>query len=251
MQVELVMSVVAPPAHGKTWLFQITALCVILGVLLALSLKTQRDAAKEGVPIHMPDVRAALRITKQDNINLQKELAEVKLKYEDIAKEQAAGLSSAKSLEQALNDTKLLAGTVSAKGPGITVTINDSPKMVPSEPNKEYYMVHDVDLRNVANELFSAGAEVVSVNDQRLIANSSIRCAGPVILVNSVEVAAPYVIKAIGKPDVLENALKLPGGLADELFLLDMIDIKKSNELVITAYTGSSRFVYASPSTAP
>lgn len=241
------MSVVAPPTHGKAWLLQITALCVILGVLLALSLKTQRDAAKEGVPIHMPDVRAALRITKQDNIKLQKELAEVKLKYEDIAKEQAQGLSSAKSLEQALTETKLLAGTVSAKGPGVTVTIHDSPKLVPSEENKEYYMVHDADLRNVANELFSAGAEVVSINGQRLIANSSIRCAGPVILVNSVEVAAPYVIKAIGKPDVLENALRMPGGLADDLFLLDMIEIKKYNELVIVGYTGSSSFNYATP----
>lgn len=243
------MSVVAPPTHGKAWLLQITALCIILGVLIALSLKTQRDAAKEGVPIHMPDVRAALRITKQDNVVLQKELAEVKLKYEELAKEQAAGLSSAKSLEQALNDTKLMAGTVAAKGPGVTIAVKDSPKMVPTEANKEYYIVHDTDLRNVANELFSAGAEVVSINDQRLVANSSIRCAGPVILVNSVEVAAPYVIKAIGKPDVLENALKLPGGLVDDLFLLDMIEIKKSNELVIKAYTGSTRFVYATPST--
>lgn len=243
------MSVVAPPKHGKAWLIQITALCIILGVLIALSLKTQRDATKEGVPIHMPDVRAALRIAKQDNVILQKELSEVKLKYEELVKEQAAGLSSARSLEQALNDTKLMAGTVAAKGPGVIIKLKDSPKMLPNEANKEYYIVHDSDLRNVASELFSAGAEVVSINEQRLVANSSIRCAGPVILVNSVEIAAPYIIMAIGKPDVLENALKLPGGLVDDLFLLDMIDIKKSNELVIPAYIGSTRFVYAAPST--
>ena len=243
------MSVIAPPVHGKAWLLQITALCVILGVLMALSLKTQRDAAREGVPTHMPDIKAALRITKQDNIKLQKELAEVKLKYEDLAKEQAAGLSSAKSLEQALKETKLLAGTAAAKGPGVIVTIHDSPHLQPTEINKEDYMVHDTDLRNVATELFSAGAEVVCINDQRLIANSSIRCAGPVILVNSVEAAAPYVIKAIGKPDVMENALKMPGGLVDVLFLYDMIEVKKSNELVVPAYTGSTSFNFAQPAT--
>lgn len=241
------MSVAAPPAHGKSWLFQITALCVILGVLLAFSLRTQREATKEGVPVHMPDVRAALRITKQDNVKLQKELAEVKLKYEELAKEQAAGISSAKSLEQTLNETKLLAGTCAVKGPGVIVTIHDSPKLVPSEANKEYYMVHDIDLRNVVNELYSAGAEVVSINGQRLVSNSSIRCAGPVVLVNSVEVAAPFVIKAIGKPDVLENALKMEGGLADGLFLLDMIEIAKNNNLSLPAYTGSSKFNYALP----
>jgi hypothetical protein len=39
----------------------------------------------------------------------------------------------------------------------------------------------------------------------------------------------------------------MPGGLADDLFLLDMIEIKKYNELVIVGYTGSSSFNYATP----
>ncbi len=70
---------------------------------------------------------------------------------------------------------------------------------------------------------------------------------GPVILVNVVQVSPPYVIKAIGDPEVLSKALELPGGVADVLLMLDMITIKKSDNIVVPAYEGSIRFNEAKP----
>ena len=94
-------------------------------------------------------------------------------------------------------------------------------------------MVHDSDLRSVVNELFSAGAEAIAINDQRLVANSSIRCVGPTVLVNSERLAPPYKIAAIGKPDVLQSALDMQGGALDieGLFMLDMIKIEKEPDV--------------------
>ncbi len=244
------MSAISPHSRGKSWVFQVTALCIVLGVLMGLSLKTQKQAAQEGIPMHMPDVRAALRITKQDNVKLQKELAESNLRVEELAKEQAAGVSGAKSLEESLNDAKVLAGTVAVRGVGVTATLKDSPKLMPNETRDEVirqYVVHDYDIRAIVNELFASGAEAVAINDQRMIAISSIRCVGPVVLVNSVQVGPPYVIRAIGDPDVLEKGLTLPGGVADGLFLLDMIEVKKVSTVVVPAYTGISKFRIAKP----
>jgi uncharacterized protein YlxW (UPF0749 family) len=230
--------------------FQVTGLCILLGMLLALSLKTQRQAASEGIPNRAPALRTLCRQLKSENDKLQKDLADYKANYEELLRKQARGQAGAVTLDQVLTETKVLAGTAPAHGPGVVVTLRDSPKVDPAETRPDVistYMVHDTDIRAVVNELFAAGAEAVSVNDQRLIATSSIRCVGPVVLVNSVQVAPPYVVKAIGKPDVLEKALEMQGGPADELFPLDMIEIRKQPDIYVPAYTGSTRFTYAKP----
>lgn len=244
------MSTIPSPFRSKSWVYQVTALCLVLGMLLALSLKTQRQAMDEGLPVRLPALKAEFRSMKQENANLQKEVSDYKERLEKIAKDQARGLSSAEGLEDTLKEAKLEAGTVAAAGPGIIVTLHDSPKLNPAETRQdviENYIVHDSDIRAIVNELFASGAEAISINDQRLIANSSIRCAGPVILVNSVQIGPPYIIKAIGRADSLESPLKIQGGVADALFLLDMVEIKKESKIVVPAYKGSTRFSFAKP----
>ena len=236
---------ISPHSRSKSWLFQITALSMILGILLALSLKTQRQAFKEGIPTHMPDIRAALGVTKKENLALQKDLTEYKERVEKMAKEQAEGLSSSKRLNDTLTEAKLLAGIVAVQGSGIIVTLSDSKQLDKGEKDPdtiENFLVHDNDIKAVVNELFAAGAEAISINNQRLIASSSIRCVGPAIMVNSVPVSHPFVIKAIGKPNELASALSLPGGPAEPLFLMEMLNITKSAHIVIPAFEGSTRF---------
>jgi len=241
---------VSPPVRGKSWVFQLTALCIILGALLALSLKTQRQAASEGIPNRLPSLRSAFRITRQENEKLQKELGEYKTLYEKLAREKAEGLRGASDLKSILAQSKLMAGLVAVRGPGVIVTLHDSPQRNPAETDPEVieaYLVHDAQIRDIVNELFSVGAEAVAVNGQRLVSTSSIRCVGAAVLVNSVHIAPPYVIKAIGKPDVLQKALELPGGIADDLYNLDMIEVRKISDMVVPAYTGTSRFGVARP----
>ena len=241
---------IAPPVRGKGWLFQVSALAVVLGMLLALALRTQRQAVSEGVPSRFPALRTEFLNLKQQNSKLQKDLADYKSRYDELLRKQASGMLGSESLVTALNETKLFAGTVACHGPGVIVTLYDSPKRERSETRPdvvENYVVHDSDIRNVTNELCAAGAEAISINGQRLIAISSIRCVGPVVLVNSVQVAPPYAIKAIGPSEVLQKALELPGGVADGLFLLDMIEVKKQPDMVVPAYAGSTRLNWAQP----
>ena len=244
------MSTVSPPVRGKTWVFQVTALCIVLGMLLALSLKTQRQSIEEGIPSRLPALKAEFRFTKQQNIDLKKELLDLKTRYGELEKAQAKGLTSAKSLEESLRNARLLAGMAPAHGPGIVVTLTDSPKLNPEETREDVignYIIHDYDIREIVNEVFASGAEAVSVNGKRLIATSSIRCVGAVVLVNSVQVAPPIVIKAIGEAAVLEKALELQGGVADDFFLLDMIEITQAKDIVVPAYSGITRFKFAHP----
>lgn len=219
-------------------------------MLLALSLKTQRLAIETNEPTRPVALRASYRILKTQNVELEKELSDYKARVEKLVKKQADRVGGTKDFERVLNDAKMIAGTIAAHGPGIVVVLHDSPKRNPSETRQDVvndYIIHDADIRGIVNELFASGSEALSVNGQRLIANSSIRCVGPVVLVNSTQVAPPFIIKAIGKPETLENGLKIPGGVADGLFLLDMIEITRQPNIVVPAYTGSTRFSYAAP----
>lgn len=248
------MSTIAPPIRGKAWVWQVTALCVILGALLALSLKTQRQAIESNEPTRPVALRAAYRIMKQQNVELEKELAEYKVRVEKLAKKQARGIHGTRDFQRVLDETKMIAGTVTVHGPGIVVLLQDDPKKMLSGMSQDLandYIIHDRDIREIVNELFASGAEAISVNGQRLMATSSIRCVGPVVLVNSRQVAGPsFMIKAIGVPETLEGALRMSMGVVDELGLQeDMIKITKEPDIVVPAYTGSTRFTTAKPLT--
>lgn len=238
------MSTISPPVRGKTWVFQVTALCIVLGMLLALALKTQRQAINQGVPTTVPALRAAFRILKQQNQQLEKDLAEKRIDVEKLASRR---LSPSSAMQRVLEESKMMAGTVAVHGTGIVVQLQDSPKR-PAEARQDVisdYIVHDRDIRDVVNELFGSGAEAIAVNGQRLMASSSIRCVGPVVLVNTTQVGAPFIIKAIGNAETLESGLKIPGGIYDDLYAWDMIQITREPDLSIPAFTGSTRFNFA------
>ena len=96
------------------------------------------------------------------------------------------------------------------------------------------------------NELRAAGAEALSLNDERILATSEIRCAGPTVSVNNTKKAAPFVIRAIGDPETLENALKMPNGAVDQMKVYGInITIKRENNLTIGKYTGVINYKYA------
>ena len=112
--------------------------------------------------------------------------------------------------------------------------------------NDGYGIVHDTYLLTILNELRASGAEALSINDERILATSEIRCAGPTVSINNTKLAAPFEIKAIGNADTLENALRMPGGAIDEAGFYGIdVTIKKSNKLLIKKYTGAETFKFA------
>ena len=72
---------------------------------------------------------------------------------------------------------------------------------------------------------------------------------GPTIIINGNKYVPPFNIKAIGDPDMLEAALKLKGGIIDQLKSLYGFDIviSKSANLKIEKYSGIVSFKYAKP----
>jgi uncharacterized protein YlxW (UPF0749 family) len=145
------------------------------------------------------------------NIDIEIENGEARLVLPQTAEDQIRALTEdLNSARARLHEIRVQAGLAEMVGPGITLYIYDADEIQGSGS-----IVHDADIRDIVNELFGAGAKGVSIGGERLTTTSSIRCTGPLIMVNYRQVASnPVVIEAIGDPDLLISGL---GIIANEL----------------------------------
>jgi uncharacterized protein YlxW (UPF0749 family) len=245
------------------WVWQVTILSFVLGMLLAAALKTQiMVKTASGIPTTRFSSLAQVLLDEKDHGKLlQAEITDLRSKLDKYETSRGQDTAKAKLLSSELKDTKLLAGLVPVEGEGVEVTVRDVPGGPPSGTPavlQAEYIVHDIDLRNIVNELFANGAEAISVSDgdteQRIIAVTAIRCVGGPIQVNRVPMSPPFLVKAIGPQSTMAGGLKMPNGLIDNWHALPglgrkMIKIKKSNQITVPAFSGntSSLFLYSRP----
>lgn len=102
------------------------------------------------------------------------------------------------------------------QGPGISVTLDDSPLwegMVSnsgsgSATNINDYVIHQQDIEAVVNALWRGGAETMMIQNQRVLYNSAIICKGNVLMLQGKQYSPPYTISAIGPADQMQDALR-------------------------------------------
>jgi uncharacterized protein YlxW (UPF0749 family) len=179
------------------------------------------------------DLRNQLISLEETNRKLQKELHQKQNKVLDNEKELSKEAQAFLTLAEDAEKYRMFLGKVKVKGEGVTVTLADG-DYNPNEPNINNYLVHEYHVFKVINELYISGAAGISVNGQRLSSQSYIICDGPVITVDGVQHPAPFVISAIGDPDVLASALNLTGGVKDQLVNDNIIfSLEEKSEILL------------------
>jgi uncharacterized protein YlxW (UPF0749 family) len=140
------------------------------------------------------------------------------------------------------------AGLTAVAGPGIDVILDDAPS-VPSGVDPNQVVVHQSDIQAVVNALWAGGAEAMSINGQRMIPTSAVKCVGPTLLLNGEVYSPPFRVAAIGPARTMQNRLdSSPGvrlfkqaasyyGLGYTVETVDRVDLP--------AYTGSITLSYA------
>ncbi|MGB7979293.1 MAG: DUF881 domain-containing protein [Candidatus Nanopelagicales bacterium] len=107
----------------------------------------------------------------------------------------------------------LATGYTTVTGPGAQVTLADA-ALDEGEESQDIERVLDSDVQRAVNGLWAAGAEAIAVNGQRLTAQSAIRSAAGAILVNYRPLKPPYLIEAIGSPELAERFSATPDAAA-------------------------------------
>ena len=170
----------------------------------------------------------------------------------DALREKASNSDeTSNELSNKLENYNKLLGYTEVKGEGVIVTLKDGDSSVLKNAGLflNDLIVHDGDLQQVVNALKNAGAEAISINDERIVNKTSIICAGNVVTINDKKVGAPFVIKAIGPSGLLYYSLKMPGGYIERLeadgINVDVKQVEKET-IVIPKYEGVYKLEHAS-----
>ncbi len=178
--------------------------------------------------------------------NWKTQYEEVNQKYEETQKtikeyqeKKQSNEETTELLQQELDQINMILGKTDVQGQGVIITINK----VESE---DVPAISAIDLQLIVNSLKNAGAEAISINNERIINTTDIvDIADLYIKINAQRILAPYEIKAIGDQTYLESGLLGNGGIVDELRSVgEDIKIEKSNKVVITKYTGEIKSKY-------
>lgn len=212
----------------------VALLLFVLGLGLAIQVRSNSDSS-------------ALRGARQEDLvrildeldGRTKRLEDEKQQLEDQRRELE---SSSNQAEEARKQTVekerqlgILAGTVAAQGPGITLKITDPTGQVQSDQ-----------LLDTLQELRAAGAEAIQINGVRIVAGSYFSDENGGVAIDGTKITQPYEFKVIGKPQDLEPALNIPGGVVQTLEKEQAtVAVTRSAKIVVDALRAAKQPDYA------
>jgi uncharacterized protein YlxW (UPF0749 family) len=229
--------------------FAVIAASVVLGFMLTVQFRS--TAAR--LPVREQSRLATAETVKRledEQHSLKDRITQLRVQI--VSLQQA---TDAKTVTADLDQQRLLAGLIAVRGPGVLVTLDDSPKIIGPADDANNYIIHDYELRDVISLLWLAGAEAVSVNGERVVSISSLYCVGSTILVNDTRLSPPYEIRAIGESESLEQAVQNPKNLAKLRARVKTYGIQfktaPQRETAIPAFGGNLHIRYARPTVTP
>ena len=187
----------------RNWQVSIALVCILLGIFLVAQLRTQQ--AKGSASLGRLDALSELYKHSEEQRELL-ELEVAKLREQLTEQEKASESAVAEELQK----LRILSGLTSLSGPGIVLTLDDSKLKGNEDAPADMYLIHYEDLLLVVNELFAAGAEAVSINGQRIITTSEIRCAG--LPYWSIPPVTPPLRFCHRRCPTLQSSLEMRGG---------------------------------------
>lgn len=236
--------------NKKTISLVLGIMCLLLTFGIVVQIKTVNGTgttvstnAKEN------ELRDAVLKAKEKYDNLYEELEHMEDQLEIERTNSTQNNTELEQLENEIKEGNKILGLSEVTGNGIVITVDDS-KSLNWYDDPNLLVVHDTDLMNIVNSLKNAGAEAISINEQRIITTSAIECDGNVIMINGEKIAAPFVIKAIGFPESLMSVNMLGGYVYNLKYDRNLeVKIETSDSLkqkiTIPKYTGVSKFEYA------
>lgn len=174
---------------------------VLLGFLIAQQARSFQDVGDVINRNSRADVFREIQILKDTNDDLRREISNLDQQLEKVSNNQDA----LASVRKEINEYEAMIGRIDISGPGVRLEIQGDLKALW--------------LTDIVNELFSAGAQAVSVNSVRLT-NKTIgfdTIPSGQIMLNSVILTQPYIIEAIGDKQVLDEALSQPEGIIERM----------------------------------
>ncbi|SHH12295.1 DUF881 domain-containing protein [Tepidibacter thalassicus] len=221
-------------------------LSFFLGMLLIIEFKTV-DKTTGGLVSSQKANQLAIELKslRDRKEALAKELKCLEDRIDEYKDSEAKKSVIVKNLKNDMKKYEILAGYTDVKGPGVLIKLEEAK----GSQDRNILLYNYDNLLRIINKLKAAGAEAISINNERIVSNTEIFLLGEKLMVNGDPIFPPFEIKCIGNPDTLEATLNLRFGVIWQLrtdWDLD-ITIQKKENIEIPRYSKKVKFKYAKP----
>jgi len=231
-------------ARGLT----IVVVTFLLAAAVTAQLKASLVPASNRVARDQQLVNSAQAL-EQDSSNLRGQLQALKDQIQRDNQRLAQTSQQAQEAQLAARDLKEKAGLTRVSGPGISVDLANGNDPHVTGDNRRDWLVKYLDIQDVVNLLWSANAEAISVNSQRVVNTSSFYVAGTDVLLNGVHLASPYHFEAIGDGNHFNDFLSDPNNLSELKTRGDIYQLKlhwqTERDITLPAFDGAFIVRYA------
>lgn len=211
--------------------------CVLAGVMMTVAAIAARGTDLRSD--RTADVRDLIISQGRRNTELRQQADDIRAEMVRLTGQQPAGVEPA-----GLETAERAASLTAVEGPGLRVTLTDAPNDVkPAGVDDDALVVHQQDIQAVVNALWAGGAEAMSIQGQRVVATTGIKCVGNTVVLHGVPYAPPYVIEAIGSPDRLQEGLDTSHAISIYRQYVDAYglgySVDRPGNLELPAFSGS------------
>jgi len=226
--------------HQKDKKFIFFIVFMFLGIVMAIQFRSTLSAnsLKSASAIQIEKLKAWINEETAANGKLKAQIEENMVQKEQYLKALIEEKNDY-SLKREWEEVRLKAGFTDVKGPGIELKLDDADAR--QGEDTQLLIIHDQDIRIILNDLKKAGAQAISINGERISATSEQVCAGPTILINRNRYPVPYIINAIGDPDLLYDTLSKSERIAVMIEDKIRVDLKKSKEVIVPKFSNIDR----------
>lgn len=197
------------------------------------------------------DMATLVRSQASHNAALQKEAAGLRAQVEDLSKaNQTPGVTSSVILSASALAPSV--GLEAVSGKALRVTLDDAPLSEnPDGVDANMLVVHQQDIQMVVNTLWSGGAEAMTIQGQRVISTTAVKCVGNTVVLHGVAYAPPYVIEAIGDLNAMQKALDTSEAVRIYKEYVSAYQlgwsVERAGQVTMPAYTGAVAVSHATP----
>lgn len=226
----------------KTMMVTIGLACFALSCIMFMQFKIVNQTDITSIEtMRETELRTELANWKEKYQKTDEQYKEVEQMIQEYKDKKQSNNETTQLVESELKEAEQLLGKTNMQGEGIEITIKET-------GSEEVPRITADDLIVIVNSLKFAGAEAISINEERILTMSDIvDINDSFIKINGQRVLAPYVIKAIGNKSYLEGSLLGTGGYVEKLKNIGHnVAINQSNKVEVKKYNGDINYKYIS-----
>ncbi|MGH2684431.1 MAG: DUF881 domain-containing protein [Actinomycetota bacterium] len=186
------------------------AILMVLGFLVAAAVGREQ-VREERFPRQVAELVDLIDARRRAISELSGEAEGLNRRLDELRAAAGTGSAELRTTLDRIERLRARAGLARAQGGGLVIEVADSEDAPTTRDEVTDFRIQDVDLREIVNALWRAGAEAIAINGQRVVVTTAIREAGGTILVNFSPVTSPYRVSAVGDPTEMRVRLDQSG----------------------------------------